>query len=215
MAQTTGEILAAAQALIADRELASNIKMIYASAECDGPQGSFQTQIWSARQGYVRFEQRSSRGTTIAAISQSTSWALDGGEVMELDEPTEAFLHSHELHLIALDPLSRFSAPSDPWNSEFMGQRALEIQFQDMLGHPVSLYYDPAQSYPLGMCSTNPFDQDADDIEIQFQSWKDLESGACFFTKASFHQSGEVWKYEYTSLEINNFEMGVFEPSTP
>jgi hypothetical protein len=211
--QDARSILEEVQALIADPETVGAIATIYAGAECHGPSGQFQTEIWSAKDGFVRFEQRSSRGTTIAGVSDSRSWALDDGELAEIDLATELFLHGHELHMLALYPLSRFKNPVYSGQSTFGGQQAIEIQFQDKLDNPASIYYDLSDYHPRGMRTVNPFNGEAGEIRIEFQDWKQLDNGLFFFTKASFHQGGEVWTYEYTTIEIKSFELDVFDPS--
>jgi hypothetical protein len=59
----------------------------------------------------------------------------------------------------------------------------------------------------------NPFAPKADAIRVLFQEWREIGNGLFFFTKASFIQGDDVWTYNYTAIEVNNFDDSVFSPS--
>ncbi len=206
-------IIEAAQQHIAGSEEFPGISKIYIHAECTGPDGPFQTQIWSTTEGFVRFEQYSSRDTTIAGISDTKSWMRDDNEISDIDLSNEVFLHSHELHLIAIDPLSRLANPTYMGKSEFKAQQADRIQFLDGLNNHVDIYYRLDDPLPIGMKIRNPFDREGEHIQILFENWKRLDNGLFFFTEASFQQGEDVWRYEYTAIEIDNFDESVFSTS--
>jgi len=191
----------------------SDISSFYTFARCDGPGGPFQTQVWSAKEGLTRFEQRSSRDTTVAGIGTTRSWILNETGVTDIDAQNEVFLQGHELHMIAYDPLSRFSEPAYLGYTTFDGNEAIHIQFRDRLKNPVDIYYHPSEYYPFGMEIQNPFNNESDTIRVLFQDWEQLDSGLFFFMGASFHQGGNVWKYRYTTIETDMFDNTVFNPS--
>ena len=190
----------------------SDISNIYTRAECNGPAGPFQTQVWSAKEGFTRFEQHSSRDTTVAGVGTTRSWKMDENGFSEIDTENVAFLQGHELHMIAYDPLSRFSEPAYLGHTTFDGKEAINIQFRDRLKNPVSIYYHPSEYYPFGMDIQNPFNNKSDRIRILFQDWKHLNNGLFFFTGASFHQGENIWTYRYTTIEIDMFDNSVFNP---
>lgn len=210
--ENTEVILNKVQMTVTREASTSDISNIYTRAECNGPGGAFQTQVWSATEGFTRFEQRSSRDTTVAGIGTSRSWIMDENGVSGMDTQNEAFLQGHELHMIAYNPLSRFSEPAYMGHNTFDEKESIQIQFRDRLNNPVDIYYHPSEYYPFGMEIQNPFSNETDKIRILFRDWQQLDNGLFFFTGASFHQGENVWTYRYTTIETDMFDNTVFEP---
>ncbi len=198
-------ILTAAQRAVG-RQAAGHPIQILADARVDGPRGEFRTVIHSSSDGRVRMAQPHSG--LLAGIGRCGGWWRDAatGEVGELGNRL-GIVRGHELHMLALAPLSRLSDPRFLAATEFDSRPALAVRLSLPTGDSLIAYFDSEDTLPLGlrMTAVEP------DVVVSWREWEDVD-GVRLFRSATFRQEDELFTYRYERLEIGAPEDSLFEP---
>lgn len=192
------------------------VSTIYSRADVQGPGRTFETRIWSARDGRVRMEQTTGFGAGVARVDR---WMRnrETGELDSLDQSTEDFVRGHELHAMVLMPALRLLHPEYLGIQEWDGTTAILLRYSDRSGHPVLGAFSTTDTLPLGLqiTFTDP------DVFIRFRDWVDL-GGVRVFREAEFRQEDEVFTYRFADIELDSLADSAFQrpaqirrPETP
>ncbi len=176
---------------------------LQALAQCQGPDGSFQTLVTSSHTD-GRMEQNSVRGSMVLKHGQSGSWFKDtnsGQTSEELDDRMRHFTVGHELHWLMLRPEDRLTDPKFNGVKTFQDKLAMEVEFSDPLQRPFKFYYSFENFQPIG------FDMEIDDqgtaVSVIFGEWEDND-GIYLFRRAEFKDPlAGAFVYNYTDLQID------------
>lgn len=178
---------------------------LFAAASVEGPSGSFRTRVHSSGDGRVRLEQ--SRFGFLAGVGEEGGWRYDAasGEVRPLGD-LEAFVRGHELHMLALLPRSRLSAPSFLGLSSLGSRDALSVSLSLPSGDSLVAFFDRSDTLPVGLrvlWGQPP-------VQVRWSGW--VESGGFrFFRRATFRQDGEEYRYRYDTVRVGPIPDRVFE----
>ena len=181
---------------------------IVADASVVGPHGEeFRTSIRSSSDGRARMEQ--TPGGFVAGVGREGGWMIDPetADVVELGS-TLLFLRGHELHMLALDPLSRLSNPRLT-TGERLGE-TFAVAMDLPSGDSLILYYATADTLPAGLRVTwiEP------NVHVQWTDWVE-RGGLRFFTRAVFRQGEDFFRYTYDDVGPRELPDSVFEPPGP
>jgi hypothetical protein len=168
-------VLGRARRAVGGDAAVAHIAMLHFVAQCGGPGGPYVTEVASAKDGRVAFIQRfPTRRRFAAGIGLAGPWQQEGsGTVRDsLGVELETVVTAHELHLLAIAPETRFSAPVARANDR-IGERGVDVvQFTDRLGAAVDFLYDTATGLPLGFRPVNHTGQGAAEILTTFDDWR-------------------------------------------
>lgn len=177
---------------------------VRAEAKVEGPDMTFVTIIWSARDGRARMEQ--SEGFT-AGTHPAGNWMIDGstGRVEPLDDLTLAFVRGHELHAAVWVPESRYQDPEFVGVAEFDDRQALTVSLTDHLGKSLLAYFSAVDTMPLGFRMLQP----DPDVFVTLDGWE-RRGNLLVFTRALFSQGDEEFQYEYVDIQLNEVPDSIF-----
>lgn len=197
-------VLASMQRALGGSDAVACVAVVDALAECEGPSGSFETRVVSARDGRMRFEQTSARGTYVAGIGADGAWSYDTetDQYSPVDSVTATFLRGHELHMLVLAPQTRLRNPELLGEREFDGQAVWVIQFLDELDGKAELYVAVDDGMPLGMKSINHTGQGEREVFIRVDAWRVVD-GVRLFERAVFTQGDDDYVYDYVEITLN------------
>ncbi len=195
-------ILSGALRAIGGVETLAGVDLIDAVATGSGPGGEFETHVTSASDGRVRFQQTTPSGHLTAGIDSVGGWQLEGDSVRALAASIRTFIRGHELHLLALAPKTRLTAPVFTGETTFRGSEAFAIGFKDDLGGDVVLYYARNDTLPIGLQLEDHLNPGSPAVIVVFGHWQPQE-GLRLFRDAAFLQGDERFTYRYTSVQVN------------
>ena len=178
------------------------ISSISIIADCIGPTGPFTTRVISTYDGRMLFEQTRSSTSTQMGISQQGTWRRSESGFERADTLTLTFLHGHDLHMLAIAPMSRYSNPEYIGVQRYAGESSYVIQFTDVLDGAILFYYSLDTSLPLGMKMVNHSGYGDREIFVYFEEWESIDS-IQLFKKATFLQGEDEYLYSYRSIEYN------------
>ena len=174
--------------------------VIYALANCEGPDRAFRTLVISGNSG-ARMEQAYGDSHIILAYGEDEFLinAKNGEENDKLDAATRQFIAGHELHQMAYKPKSRHKGHVMDGIEEFNGQAAFKVSAIDNLDNPVSYYFRFDNYQPMGFRIT-PADNSGD-VVVTFHDWEERDQREVF-TRAVFTQGDEVFTYRFTEVDF-------------
>lgn len=186
------------------------VRTISALARVSGPHGSFETRVYSARDGRARLDLG---GQFLGGINACHGWLVDhlAHVVRPLDRVSRSVVRGHELHMLVVAPETRWHKPQSRGIESWAGQPALAIAFRDDLGEPAVLYLRPSDTLPLGLRSVNHTGHGARDVEVTFGEWSNV-GRVRLFRRAVFDHGGDRYIYDYTQLQVNAMAEALFEP---
>lgn len=172
------------------------------SAECQGPNGPYETSAFSARDGRFRFEQqRPAQPTFGFGQSLDGTWGRNAdGEIveMEIDGRLRHFAAGHEWPLIALAPESRYREPGYLGESSLDGVASEAIGWSDPLEGVVVFHYAP-DGRPIGYV-LDAHDGSETPIRTFFRDWTEID-GIKLPSRIEIVHGDEVFVCEMTDLE--------------
>lgn len=179
---------------------------LVAEATVYGPADTFVTVIHSSDDGRARMEQPAS--AFVAGVGSAGPWTIDpeSGGVRESGDVLP-FVRGHELHMMAMRPHARVTAASSlgpvPWQS----RDALAVRMTLPGGERLTAYYSAADTLFLGLRVewTEP------EVVVSVSDWM-WQDGVRTFRSAEFRQGDEVFRYEYTRVELGPLPDAAFEP---
>lgn len=186
------------------------VQTLFALARVTGPHASFETRVYSARDGRAMLDLG---GHFIGGIGASRGWMVDDSAhlIRPLDRVNRSVVRGHELHMLMLAPETRWQEPQARGIRLWGGQPALVLEFRDDLGATAALYLRPSDTLPLGLRLVNHTGQGARDVEVTFDQWDKL-GGLRLFRHAVFAHGGDRYVYRYTELQVNPRVEVFFEP---
>jgi hypothetical protein len=201
------QLLAGARRAMGDVE---QVRSLPAIATVTGPSSSFQSTVYSARDGRARLVLGQQ---FLAGIGKAQGWVYDrsADTVGVLDDVTRSVVQGHELHMLVLAPTTRWSRPAASGTRPWAGEPALAVEFRDQVGAPGMLYLRARDSLPLGLHLVNHTGQGPPDVDVTFTRWVEIQ-GVRLFRHAVFAQTGARYVYDYTELRLNEVADSMFEP---
>ena len=187
-------------------EAVANVRTVATRADVQSPGGSFETVLYSARDGRVRMQQTTGFH---AGLSPSGDWIVPSAEEGRRPLPAEIreVVIGHELHMIFIDPESRYRDPVALEPSTFMDSSALPVRVRGEEGRNVLLYYDARDTLPVGM----RLETAAGEVEVAVADWRTLD-GLRLFWSAEFRDRSGSFEYAYRDLRVNETTDAAFFP---
>ncbi len=180
-----------------DSEAVANVRTVATRADVQSPTGSFETVVYSARDGRVRMMQTTGFH---AGLSPSGDWILPSAEEGRRPLPAEIreVVIGHELHMIFIDPESRYSDPVSLEPSTFADRPVLPVRVSGQEGRAVLLYYDGRDTLPVGM----RLETAVGEVEVEVSDWRVLD-GLWLFWSAEFRDRSGSFEYVYREVRLN------------
>lgn len=175
-------------------------------ATVTGPTDTFRTVIHSSSDGRVRMEQIPF--DFLAGSGGGEGWLVDPatGAVTDLG-PAATFVLGHEVHLLALRPLSRLANPrlAAPHPDDPSG--ALGVALSLTNGDSIVAYFSASDSLPVGLrvAYTDPA------VVVAWSDWVDRD-GVRVFRTAEFRQGEETFRYAYDTVAVGPLPDSLFDP---
>ncbi|MEJ2311508.1 MAG: hypothetical protein P8Y21_03775 [Gemmatimonadales bacterium] len=187
-------------------EAVANVQTVAIRADVQGPESSFETVLYSARDGRVRMMQTT--GLHVG-LSPSGDWILPSVEKGRQPLPPEIreVVIGHELHMIFIDPQSRYSDPAALEPSFFRGRQVLTVRVRGDEGRSVLLYYDVRDTLPVGML----LETAVGEVDVEVADWELLED-LKLFRSAAFRDRSGTFEYAYRDIRVNETTDDEFLP---
>lgn len=178
-------------------EAVASVRTVATRADVQSPGGSFETVLYSARDGRVRMMQTTGFH---AGLSPSGDWILPSAEEGRRPLPAEIreVVIGHELHMIFIDPESRYRDPAGLEPSTFAGKPVLPVRVLGEEGRAVVLYYDARDTLPVGM----RLETAVGEVEVEIGDWRLLDDLRLFWS-AEFRDRSGSFEYAYRDLRVN------------
>jgi hypothetical protein len=189
---------------------AERVETIAAIARVSGPHGSFETRVYSARDGRARLDLG---GQFLGGVGACHGWLVDdaAGRVRPLDLVNRSVVRGHELHMLVIAPETRWKKAQSRGTQMWNGEPALAVEFQDDLDERAAVYFRPSDTLPLGIELVNHTGHGDPEVEITVSEWKKVQ-GVRLFRRAVFAHGGDRYEYEYTDLRVNPIIETMFDP---
>jgi hypothetical protein len=186
------------------------VETISAVARVSGPHGSFETRVYSARDGRARLDLG---GQFLGGMNACHGWLVDQAAqvVRPLDRVSRSVVRGHELHMLVVAPETRWHKPQARGIQPWTGQPALAVEFRDDLAKPAMLYFRPSDTLPVGIRLLNHTGHGAPEVEVTFDEWGKVR-GVRLFRQAVFAHGGDRYVYDFTQLHVNAIAEALFEP---
>lgn len=187
-------------------EAVANVRTVAAVADVQGPGGSFETVLYSARDGRTRMLQTTGFH---AGLGPSGDWIVPSPEEGRRPLPVEIreVLIGHELHFIFIDPESRYREPVAWEPSRFADRDVLPVRLLGEEDRVVILYYDARDTLPVGM----RIETAVGEVEADVADWRTLE-GLRLFWSAEFRDRSGSFAYAYREIRVNETPDDAFFP---
>ncbi|UCG76886.1 MAG: hypothetical protein JSV95_06290 [Gemmatimonadota bacterium] len=182
------------------------VRTVFSRAAVESPRGSFETVLYSARDGRVRMFQTTGFE---AGLHPTGDWIVLSPEEGRRPLPAglRQILIGHELHMIFLDPESRFSDPVEESRTTLRDREVIPVRMADEEGRSVHLYYDVQDTLPVGMMLPTALDT----VRVGVGEWR--PTGALLlFWEAEFRDGSGVYEYEYEELRLDGLPDDLFLP---
>jgi hypothetical protein len=187
-------------------EAVANARTVAIRADVLAPERSFETVLYSARDGRVRMMQTT--GLHVG-LSPTGDWILPSAEEGRQPLPAEVreIVIGHELHMIFIDPESRYADPAALEPSIFRDRSVLPVQVHGDEGRSVLLYYDAGDTLPVGML----LETAVGEVEVEVADWRPLDDLRLFWSAAFRDRSG-TFEYAYREIRVNETADDEFLP---
>lgn len=199
------QILAGAARAMGGRAVAE-VRTVAVRADVQGPGRSFETVLYSARDGRTRMQQTTGFH---AGLSPSGDWIVPSPEEGRRPLPVEIreVLIGHELHMIFIDPESRYRDPVAWEPSRFAERDVLPVRVLAEEDRAVMLYYDARDTLPVGM----RIDTAVGEVEVEVADWRVLGNVRLFWS-AKFRDRSGSFEYAYREIQVNETPDDAFFP---
>ena len=173
------------------------IKTITALANCEGPLGTYTTNLYSDLEGYTLFQQvYSYREKEYLAITyfDSTGYSVLGDSLETLSKESIFTIKGHEFHKIALFPEQYFYP--------LCGADCDTLHTKDKLGNPATLYFDEQQRLQV-MKFLNPFNTE-ESIEVFYKDYLLLEGHWVAHTIDIIQDRKDTYSFHFSEIAFND-----------
>jgi hypothetical protein len=206
-------LLAESRKFIGPRASPDGFKSLWVEAQCEGPGGSYQTEIKSSANGALTFIQRfPEQPALVAGKNADRLWMLSDGEVKEAPPGLGPIIESHQFHLLALRPEPVYRNPVTRGRELFHGCDCWRI---DMIGpdsQPVSAFIDPADYRLRGARVSRRGEPQAGPVEWVFDGWLTL-NGNRLPTEVRVVDGQSLFTYRFSKIAFD--ELPANEPGNP
>lgn len=164
------------QAIGGKKELAK-IQSIKASADCEGPNGKYRTEIFSANNSRLIFKQiRQNSGTFTGQTNGQIFWTTDAktGDFRFADKRAAFVWRSHDFQRLAVSIDEFFRELTFAGEESFDGKPAIKLRGNDELGNTANIFFDKETKLILGFTIQDPFSEKPEVIRIVFNEWKNI-----------------------------------------
>jgi hypothetical protein len=188
-------------------EAVASVHTVAAEADVRGPGGAFETVLYSARDGRVRMMQTTGFH---AGLAPSGDWIQPSIEEGPQPLPAEIreVVIGHELHMIFIDPESRYEDPEALLPSTLDGRPILPVRVLGEQGRFVVLYYDARDTLPVGM----RIETAVGEVAVEVSDWRLLDDLRLFWS-AVFRDDSGSFEYAYRDLRVNETPDEMFLPN--
>lgn len=181
------------------------IETIQAIANCQSPEGSYTTEIHSAKDDYTYFKQvYSYRDIPFEAVVLR----LDSGFQLHPDSsiiglPAGAIhiIKGHEFHEILFELNKRFHQFGEPESVMEESMKLFRVTALDNLNNPVELFFHQQAGTLERMTFQNP-DDTKEAIRITYSNRKQIQ-GISLPMHVEILQGDKQFSFDYTSVKIN------------
>jgi len=192
------------------------VQSLTTTADCEGPNGPFETTVTSIRPDTVYFRQASARGITEIWSTAERTWGGNAGEQYEhLTPQVRDFVRGHEFHLMVLDIRSRFSEFELGGPETVGGAECLRVSMVDDARERASICIRTSDWLPVEL-RLNPAGATGP-LSIAFQNWQPTDGLNLFYSMELTEGPDRVFSYDYVNISVNTFayEMRVPPPQLP
>lgn len=192
------------------------VQSLTTTADCEGPDGQFETTVTSIRPDTVYFRQASARGITEIWSTAERTWGGSVGEEYEhLTPQVRDFVRGHEFHLMLIDIRSRFSNFELHGPETVLDAECLRISMTGETGEDASICIRTDDWRPVEL-RLNPAGAAAP-VRITFRDWRAVEGLNVFHSMELTEEPDRVFTYDYVDISVNTFayEIRVPPPGLP
>lgn len=158
----------------------ASVRTISAFADCSGPRGTYLTEIHSARDGRLRFQQTfTGRNPFCIIINADGTWATDTvtGQTDPLDNDSKSMIRGHEFQMLPLTLAERYNTPELTGTVEWNGELCLRVLARDEVGSLCTHYFQSDTERWMGMELTDMRQPDTQ-VRVLVQAWRTIENVA-------------------------------------
>ena len=198
------------------RQALDAIQSIRALAQCTGPRGPYQTEIYSARGDRLKFKQISNNGASfVGIVNGKHQWVSDEktGDVTPISEGRAEMLRGHEFQMIAIVPQERFRHARVAGLEAFAGIRSIRLSAVDGLGKPASLFYSQDSKLLVGMVLVNPIN-DKESVRVVYKDWKQVGRAKLPAKVTATDESGD-FVLNFDQITLNDVDEKIFTVPPP
>ena len=178
------------------------VRTVEAVAECQGSRGPYRTTVRSARDGRAVFEQDFPSGRRYRAVlgpNGGSEYDSDSGHVTAATPLTYIAASGHQIHMLAIAPVTQFGPPVGVRDVEFQGQPAIGVEFHDRVGKTVIANYLSRDTTLLGFTFPGPEGQS---IALVLSRWRRID-GVSLPTRAVYLQGADAYRFRFTRIRLN------------
>ncbi len=201
--------------LVMDERYA-NVRTIIAVADCDGPLGSYTTEVHSTTDNYTYFFQTYSyKPSTFHAVLPDAHNAIRFDPKISLFDTLPNFvpgvIRSQEFHKLTMFPNTYLSDLSYVKDRRFMGQDCEQYSGFDKSKNQGHIYYNKNNKLVVGVELLSPIDS-TQRIDIFNEEWTDSNYGK-LVKKVEIVQAGkDTFTFNFQSVEINSPDFKRYSP---
>lgn len=181
------------------------VQSISAYADCTGPHGAYVTEIHSARDGRVRFQQTfAGRNPYCIIINRNGAWATDTvtGEADALDVVSVSMIRGHEFQMLPLTLPERYRMPVLLDTVDWNGETCLRVRARDDLGSPCTHYFQTGTAQWMGMEVSNPRQPNAQ-VRVVVHAWRTCQEIALPVRVSATDTQGE-YVFDFHTVLVNH-----------
>ncbi len=190
----------------------AGINSIAGIADCTSPNGSYITELYSARGDKLYFKQvRADRVPFIAVVNGLYGWAIhpETQQVERLDSRTAAMILDHDLLMLPLVLTQRFKNPVVHGVTDLAQTPCVRMQATDNGGLPCELYFATDTHRLAGMILTNPIGNEGEMVRIIFAEWRPIDRILLPSTVVITDRSGD-FRFVFRNPSLNSVDEAMF-----
>lgn len=188
----------------------SQLKSIYSFANCTGPNGKYQTEIYSKNGSKTIFRQiRENKPDYIGITNGDIYWTKD--TLVKSSNKISAFVwRSHELQWIATHLTDRFSNIIFSGYEIFAGKEAVKLSGKDELNQSAHIYFAKSNNLLIGIKLLNPFSENQEVIQMEIVDWKKVKN-LLLPSKVTFTDNQGTFVLNFQKIKINQIDESIFD----
>lgn len=154
----------------------AKIRNIRSIADCDGPNGKYITEVYSAKNSRLVFKQKTDNGRTFTGfVNGETFWTVNEktGDVSIAGKQMASIWRGHEFQMIAVELPKRYLEPVFEGYENFAGFNSIKLRVTDEFENPVNAFFNKDTKLLSGFI-LNPDGKKEEQIRILFNEWKTI-----------------------------------------